>query len=76
MSKKKLGNLVVVGLGYVGLPLALLADRKGWQVTGIDINQTKIKKVNNDTVLPQDYHLIISSIRRGFCDLDLNLRET
>ncbi len=47
MSQKKLGNLVVVGLGYVGLPLALLADRKGWQVTGIDINQTKVKKINN-----------------------------
>ncbi|MCX6796202.1 MAG: NAD(P)-binding domain-containing protein, partial [Candidatus Falkowbacteria bacterium] len=47
MNKKKLGSLVVVGLGYVGLPLSLLADRKGWLVTGIDINPIKVKKINN-----------------------------
>jgi UDP-N-acetyl-D-glucosamine dehydrogenase len=47
MSKKESESLVVIGLGYVGLPLALLADKKGWQVTGLDTNQSKIEKVNN-----------------------------
>jgi UDP-N-acetyl-D-glucosamine dehydrogenase len=47
MNKKILGNLVVVGLGYVGLPLALLADRKNWDVTGVDNNPDKIEKINN-----------------------------
>jgi UDP-N-acetyl-D-mannosaminuronate dehydrogenase len=28
-------NIAIIGLGYVGLPLALLADRKGYTVTGI-----------------------------------------
>jgi UDP-N-acetyl-D-glucosamine dehydrogenase len=39
-------NLVVVGLGYVGLPLALLADRQGYQVTGIDISKDRVDKIN------------------------------
>lgn len=34
--------IAVVGLGYVGLPLALLADRKGFNVTGLDIDKRKI----------------------------------
>ncbi|MDQ0300703.1 UDP-N-acetyl-D-glucosamine dehydrogenase [Salibacterium salarium] len=32
----------VVGLGYVGLPLALLFLQKGYQVTGLDIDKKKI----------------------------------
>jgi len=35
----------VVGLGYVGLPLALLAAQKGYDVTGIDRDQAKIKSI-------------------------------
>jgi len=37
----------VVGLGYVGLPLALLASEKGYNVIGIDNDEDKIKKVNS-----------------------------
>lgn len=36
------GKITVVGLGYVGLPLALLADRKGYAVTGLDVDAQKI----------------------------------
>ncbi len=35
-------NVAVVGMGYVGLPLALLAERKGYKVVGIDIDEEKI----------------------------------
>ncbi|MBI2097305.1 MAG: nucleotide sugar dehydrogenase, partial [Candidatus Sungbacteria bacterium] len=35
-------RIAVVGLGYVGLPLALLADRKGYRVIGLDVNEEKI----------------------------------
>jgi nucleotide sugar dehydrogenase len=39
-------TIAVVGLGYVGLPLALLADKKGYQVIGFDIDEEKIKKLS------------------------------
>lgn len=38
-------NVCVVGLGYVGLPLALLTREKGHQVTGLDINRETIEKL-------------------------------
>ncbi|MDS1029706.1 nucleotide sugar dehydrogenase [Bacillota bacterium LX-D] len=36
----------VVGLGYVGLPLALLCRKKGFQVLGIDVDKSKIDSLN------------------------------
>ncbi|MEK7557467.1 MAG: nucleotide sugar dehydrogenase [Patescibacteria group bacterium] len=43
---KKLGKLAVVGTGYVGLPLAVLAKEKGWDVVGYDIDQKKVEAIN------------------------------
>lgn len=40
-------NVTVIGLGYVGLPLALLASRKGYKVFGVDLNKEKVAKVNS-----------------------------
>lgn len=39
-------NLAVVGLGYVGLPVAVLASQKGWNVTGVDVNAEKVDQIN------------------------------
>ena len=36
----------VVGLGYVGLPLAVEYAAEGYHVTGIDLNEAKTKRVN------------------------------
>jgi len=38
-------HLVIVGLGYVGLPLALQFCRSGVQVTGLDIDEEKIARL-------------------------------
>lgn len=46
-SLEKTGKtLAVIGLGYVGLPLALLAERKGYRVWGIDIDEQKVETIN------------------------------
>lgn len=42
---KKGSTVAVVGLGYVGLPLALLAKEKGMRVIGIDSNAGKIETI-------------------------------
>ena len=36
----------VVGLGYVGLPLALAFARAGFRVTGIDLDERRIEQLN------------------------------
>src|SRR5229473_1092446 len=41
--KAKVG---VVGLGYVGLPLAVEFAKAGFEVTGIDLSESKVAKVN------------------------------
>jgi len=39
-------NVVIIGLGYVGLPLAQEAVRVGLQVTGLDIKQATVDGLN------------------------------
>ena len=37
----------IIGLGYVGLPLAVEMAKTGFQVTGIDLIQEKVNSINN-----------------------------
>ena len=41
-------NLVVIGQGYVGLPMALRAAEAGMNVVGLDTNQTVVDRLNAD----------------------------
>jgi UDP-N-acetyl-D-glucosamine dehydrogenase len=43
--KQKKAKIGVVGLGYVGLPLAIEFARKGYSTLGIDSDQAKIKLI-------------------------------
>jgi len=36
----------IVGLGYVGLPLAVEFARTGFSVTGVDLLESKVAKIN------------------------------
>ena len=40
-------DLGVVGLGYVGLPLAVESSKQGLKVIGYDINPERVKMINN-----------------------------
>ncbi|MFZ0516994.1 MAG: NAD(P)-binding domain-containing protein, partial [Acidobacteriaceae bacterium] len=44
--QNRTGQVGVVGLGYVGLPLAMLFARAGFPVTGFDVDVTKVNKLN------------------------------
>lgn len=43
----KSAKVTVIGLGYVGLPLALEIAETGYDVLGIDISKPKLEKLNN-----------------------------
>jgi UDP-N-acetyl-D-glucosamine dehydrogenase len=36
----------IVGLGYVGLPLAVVFSQAGFRVKGIDVDAKKVAKLN------------------------------
>ncbi|HBY93345.1 MAG TPA: UDP-N-acetyl-D-glucosamine dehydrogenase, partial [Chloroflexi bacterium] len=38
-------RVAIVGLGYVGLPLAVAFARAGFRVTGIDVDQRKVDAI-------------------------------
>jgi UDP-N-acetyl-D-glucosamine dehydrogenase len=44
--KSRSARVGVVGLGYVGLPLAVEFAKAGFTVTGIDVNEDKVRRVN------------------------------
>ncbi len=39
-------NVGIIGLGYVGLPLALLFADAGFPVTGFDVDAQKVEKLS------------------------------
>lgn len=40
-------RLGIVGIGYVGLPLAVAFAQEGFDVTGVDVSDSKVAAVNN-----------------------------
>jgi UDP-N-acetyl-D-glucosamine dehydrogenase len=44
--KDKLAIVAVIGLGYVGLPLAVEKAKAGYKTIGFDIQESKVKMVN------------------------------
>ena len=49
MANKSFNNLIVVGQGYVGLPLAINAAKSGFKVYGFDISKEKIEELKLGT---------------------------
>ena len=43
----KSAKVGVIGLGYVGLPLAIEFTNAGYKVTGIDVDDKKVKSINS-----------------------------
>src|SRR5437868_5282519 len=44
--EQRRAQVAVIGLGYVGLPLALLYSEQGFPVTGFDIDDRKVSTLN------------------------------
>ncbi len=62
MIKAEETHIALIGLGYVGLPLALLCSESGFQVTGIDSDEGKIERLKSG----RSYTNNVSDQRLGF----------
>ena len=51
---KSRGKLVVVGQGYVGLPLAMRAVDVGWDVIGLDVDESRVKRLESGESYVED----------------------
>lgn len=75
LSEKE--KLAVVGMGYVGLPLAIAFSEKGFNVIGFDINEEKIAKYINgeDSTNEVGNERIKNSKNMEFTSDETKLRE-
>ncbi|PWT87844.1 MAG: UDP-N-acetyl-D-glucosamine dehydrogenase [Acidobacteria bacterium] len=46
--EKRTAKLGVIGLGYVGLPMSIQFARAGFEVTGIDTNEDRVRQLQNN----------------------------
>ncbi len=60
--KNKTAQIAVIGLGYVGLPLAVELAGSGFQVTGIDTDADRVNNVKN--AVPYILDVDIKDIKR------------
>ncbi len=62
MNKAK-QKIVVMGLGYIGLPTASMLATKGHQVLGVDINEAAVKTINagNIHIVEPDLDILVRS---------------
>jgi UDP-N-acetyl-D-glucosamine dehydrogenase len=69
-------HIGVIGLGYVGLPLALEFAKRGFTVTGFDLNRAKIESITRGESYIEDVKAveIADAITRGqlFATVDFN----
>lgn len=61
-------KVCIIGLGYVGLPTALLAADVGYQVIGYDIDVVKVSQINSGIIATQEKGLLqrlLQALKRG-----------
>ena len=65
--KNKDARIGVIGLGYVGLPLAVEFAKAGFNVSGIEIDENKISAINNgeNYISDIDDSLMIDLVNKG-----------
>ena len=64
---KKSANIGIIGLGYVGLPLALSFSNKKFKVTGYDIDKMKLNNLNKNNSYIK--HIPNSMIKKNSANL-------
>ena len=66
---RRTARVGIIGLGYVGLPLALLFSEERFRVTGFDVDATKVSTLTagNSYIHRIESDHIQAAQRNGFC---------
>lgn len=78
--KDRTANIAIIGLGYVGLPLAVDAGKAGFQVKGIDMQKNKVNMINQkknyiSDVSDEDLELVVNNKKLEAVDTFQILKE-
>ena len=70
--KDKTAKVAVIGMGYVGLPLATILAEAGFEVTGIDPDQRKIEALSRGEIGTGEAHSVGDFLDElfGYVNLD------
>ncbi len=52
----KSATVCVIGLGYVGVPLAVASAQAGFNVLGVDVDESKVEQINKGVCYVEDKH--------------------
>jgi len=77
VNKNQGNHVVVVGQGYVGLPLSMAALKSHYRVTGIDLDVRRIEKLKLGKSIVEDIsdELITQGITSGYYNPTHNYRD-
>ena len=66
--KDKTAHIGIVGLGYVGLPLSIRFAEAGYNVLGLDIDNTKVQKISEGQTYIKHIpdNVIATAVKQGF----------
>ena len=69
-----MSNITILGIGRLGLGLALLIEKAGYNVLGVDINEEYVKQLNNKTFKTKEpeYENLLQNSKNFKATLDLN----
>ena len=64
--RERNATVAVVGMGYVGLPLAIALDRAGFDAIGFDANESKVESLSgsNDAHVDPNLFTVFSRIKK------------
>lgn len=68
-------KICIIGIGYIGLPMACILCNKGFKVVGVDINEEYINSLKNNEFKSKEKHLtemVRKSLERGNLSLKSN----
>ncbi len=58
IKKMKKNNVSIIGLGHVGLTLSVLVSKRGYKVSGIDVDENKVKLINSGKSPIKDKYIL------------------
>lgn len=58
IKKMKKNNVSIIGLGHVGLTLSVLVSKRGYKVSGVDVDENKVKLINSGKSPIKDKYIL------------------